>query len=108
MIGGQTPGHRILLVHVSLDVHVGVSQGKFLLDSDQVDVNILVAEGLLELDIGYIGCSLDELQNCLLNVVQVALLGGNLEFGPRDLTRDIRDIATINLARVLALQSSMT
>jgi hypothetical protein len=101
---GHSPINRLASI---LKVHVGVGQGELLLHADKVDIQVLAAKGLLKLEIGYIRRSLDELLSCLLEVVKVTLIGGSLEFSPGNLSSDVRDVAAVNLPRVLAVESTM-
>lgn len=108
MIGRQAPGDRVLLVQITLEVHVGVGQSELLLHTDKVDVHVLGPKRVLELDVGCIRGGLDVLHGGLLNIVEVALIGGSLQLGPSNLSRDVGDVGAINLARILAIQGYMT
>jgi hypothetical protein len=108
VVGGQAPGDRKLLVQVALKIHIGIGHGKLLLHSNEVHFNLVRAKSLLQLRVSDVRESLEVLQSSLLDVIEVALLGGSDQLGPSSLSRDIVDVRTINLARILALDSNMT
>lgn len=89
-----------LLVQVSLKVHVGVGRGKLALQADEVQWDVHVTESLFELRVGCLRASLDILEEGLLDIVHVAILNSLAEALPGNLSLDIVNLATINLAWV--------
>jgi hypothetical protein len=69
-LGAETVGHRILLVHVALKVHVGQGGGKIrLLDRNEPELNVLLAKGLLKLEVGGIRAGLDVHLHGVLDII---------------------------------------
>lgn len=89
-----------LLVQVSLEVHVGVRRGKLTLQADEVQWDIHVTESLLELRVSSLRAGLDILEKGLLDIVHVAILNSLAEALPGNLSLDIVNLATIDLAWV--------
>ena len=108
VVRGQAPGDRKLLVQVALEIHIGIGHGKLLLHSNEEHFNVMRAKSLLQFRVGDIGESLEVLQGSLLDVIEVTLLGCSDQLGPSNLSRDIGDVRTVNLARILALDSKVT
>lgn len=107
VVRGQAPRDRKLLVQVTLEVHIGIGQGKLLLHSNEKHVNLLRAKSILQLGISGIGSDLEVLQGSFSNVIEVAVIGGSNQLVPSNLGRDICDVRTVDLARILALESKV-
>jgi hypothetical protein len=96
-------GDRVLTVQFTLEVHVSVRNCQLLLDSDQVDVEVLAPKSSLQLNPSGVRCSLDVLEDGFLHLVHVTLLRGRLQFSPCLFSRDIFDIRPIDLAVAFAV-----
>ncbi|OIW24247.1 hypothetical protein CONLIGDRAFT_718698 [Coniochaeta ligniaria NRRL 30616] len=73
-----TVGSRALLIYVALEIDSGEGGSHMrLLDINEADDNLLVAEGLLELDILDVKTILDVDLDSILDIIQLALLDGS-------------------------------
>lgn len=91
-----------------MEIHVGESDSQLLLDSDQIDAETLAAECLLEGEIRSVRISLDISLGSCLDVVKIVVSNCSMKLLPGNLARNILDMITIDLARVLTLDSLMT
>lgn len=99
----------ILLVQVTLKVHVGnCAKHGGLLNGNQVDSDVLVAECSLQVLVGNLGCGLDIALDTLLDIIKVSDVGALNNHLPGILGSDIHDIVTVNSTRVLAVYNRMT
>lgn len=104
----ETPSDRELLIKVALQVHVGVSNSKFLLISDQIDWNILGTESLLQSQVSSVRSSLNILMESFLDIIKISLLGTLLEIIPSFWSRNVLDVVACKLTGILTLNSLMT
>lgn len=98
----------VLLVEVTLKIHVGKGDRQLLLDSDQVDAEVLVAESLLKGEVGSIRSCLDISFSSSLDVVKIVVSNRSSKLLPCNLTRNILDMITVDLSRVLTLDGLVT
>jgi hypothetical protein len=105
----EAEGDLILLVQVALKVHVGEStKHSRLLDCNDMDANVLLTEGILQLSVGQLGLRLDVFLNCILDIVHVFLLGGSSNHLPSSLGVDVGNMGAVDESGVLAIDGMMT
>lgn len=105
---GEAVVHSVLLVEVALEVHVRQRDGEIrTLLGNEVKAIALRAEGLLDLDEGGSGLSFGVDLDLLLDLVHVTVVDGLLKKLPGLLTSHVRKMAAVDLAGVLALDSSV-
>lgn len=92
------PGDRIGLTKITLEVHVDIGRAELLLDRDQVDGELHVAESVLELQIGNIRATLDVHLDGLLDIDNLTFVNGCHHQLPSTLTGQVWDMRTIDLA----------
>ena len=95
----------ILLGNVTLEVDVGPGRASVLLHGDEVDIEITLAEFLLELNVVGGGHSLDEHLHSLLEIIEVALIGGLGQKSPSFVLGLVGDVVHVQLHLVLAVDS---
>jgi hypothetical protein len=100
--GLEPNGNGEFLVQVSLKVHVGVGWSKLTLHGDEVQWDAHGAEALFEVDVCGFRAGLDILEECLLNIIHVAFTNSLNDGRPCSLSLDSFDLATVDLAWVLA------
>lgn len=97
--GAEAVSDRVLLVHVTLQIHVGHGGSHvWLLDRNEEKTDILVAESLLQLDISGVGSSLDIGLDRRLGVVELTFLDSSLDLLPGVVRGHVGKLATVNLA----------
>jgi hypothetical protein len=100
-------GNGVLLIQITLEIHVGKGDCQILLKSDEVNLQILGAESLLQINVSDIRRSLNVLLNSILHVIKVALSGSINKLSPSSLSRNISDTGTVDLSGILAVDSRM-
>lgn len=101
---GEAVGDRVLLAHVSLEVHVGEDLKKGLLGSNQPETDVFLNEMGLNVTVSGLSVgSLDVLLNALLGVVNVSLSNGLLDLVHGLIESDISNVVAVDLASVLAV-----
>jgi hypothetical protein len=106
---GKSIRNSVLLVNVALDVHIGEDLDEGSLSGDEPETKVLVDESLLELTVCYLTIdSLDVLLHSFLDIVEILLSSGLLDFLPGRLGRNIGDIVSVDLASILAILSHVT
>lgn len=102
-------GDRVLLVHVALEVHVGHGGGNIrLLNGNEPDVELLLAESLLKLAVSSTRGGLDVDLDSLLDVIELALDGSFDNELPSSFDSHVGQMTAINLAGRGALSSAVT
>lgn len=105
---GEAVIDGVLLVQVTLKVHVGQGDGEVRpLLGDEIEAIALRTEGLLDLDKGGGGLSLGVDLDLLLDLVHVPVVDGLLQELPGLLAGHVGKVAAVDLASVLALDSSV-
>lgn len=94
------PLDGVFLIKITLEVHVGQSHGELSLQSNQVDSEVLASEGLLQGGVSSIRVGFDVLISSFLDVIQIVVGDGSAKLLPSNLTRDIFDSASVDLAMI--------
>lgn len=91
-----------------MKVHVGVSHSKLFLDGEQIDVQTLASECLLEGKISSIRIGFDVLLGRLLDIIEIMVSNGSAKLLPSNLSRDVCNMGSVDLSRILACESLVT
>jgi hypothetical protein len=105
---GLTPRSGVFLVEIALKIHVCVGWRKLLLEGNDVQVQLLVTKSLLEVNVGSIWGSLNVLLYGFLHVIEITLGRCSNQLSPGLLGRDICNIGTLELSRVLTGNSAVS
>jgi hypothetical protein len=95
----------VLLAHVALEVNIGHGREDVLDDTNEIHLELALAELLLEVDIGQLGLGLDQDLDSILEVVEVTLKGSTGQEVPSFSSSLVGHIGIVNLDLVLALDS---
>jgi hypothetical protein len=95
---GKAPSDGIFLIKVTLEIHVGVCRGQLLLETNEVDTEILGTETLLDLDVSGIGGSFEVTEGSFLDVIKIALAGSNANLLPGNLGLNVFDAGIFDLS----------
>lgn len=99
--------HSVFFVKIPLKVHVGVGWSKITLHGDEEQWNVHRAKALFEVKISGFRASLDVFEECILDIIHVALSSSFGDGIPGSLSLDDLNVAAIDLAWVLADRDSV-
>lgn len=102
------PGDTVSLLEIALRIHQDLGRLSLLLDSDEIDRDVQLAECLLKLNIVNIRQCLHVLLSCQLGVDDFTILSGLDELLPRLLGGDVWNAWPDALAGIFTSKNAMT
>lgn len=100
-LGREAIADAPLLAEVALKIHEEHGGKHDTLHSNDPDLQVLLAECVLELDVGHVGMMLEKLWENILELNGIAVHDGFLDLSPNFLLRDIRNVTAIDLAALI-------